>query len=415
MRTLNMKPSQSQRRGLAPLEFVLWLPVFLFVMALMVNFGTIAAWRVRGEIVSRDAVWRVRWPRTGASEPRPNQRIWPTSATMTVAGDAQVSNIDVPSIQHPVVRGTLPNDFVVQPILDPDRRGALKGTSAITRNYPLLPKLGPYASGDIENSLLDEMWQVAQMGVYTNRTRRIPYIYQLPKTDQSLPDQFVDAVHALFMMPHFAALDVLDRDEELRNLTGRYWEFHPRVRSLTRTDPAEVHELAVKPLVDRLAVNGRVELGYISYRPRVMTDRFLSVFRQAIASMRQSIDNLQQSIASMQQSIDTMPQTIASMQQQIQGLQAQLNVTPPPSPQQQQSVQSQMQSLQSQLQSLPAQIQSFRSQIPSLRSQIQSLQAEIDELLPKVDQLEAYHDQLPEIEADLKQRYLQYQNEVSNL
>ncbi|MBI2480878.1 MAG: pilus assembly protein [Planctomycetia bacterium] len=58
--------SPRRRRGLAPLEFVLWLPVLLFVMALMVNYGTIATWRVRSEIVSQHAAWRTRWPRNPA-------------------------------------------------------------------------------------------------------------------------------------------------------------------------------------------------------------------------------------------------------------------------------------------------------------------------------------------------------------
>ena len=61
-----MMPRRSPRTrtGLAPLELVLTLPILVFVAALIFNLGVIAMWRVRGEVNSREAVWRARWPRT---------------------------------------------------------------------------------------------------------------------------------------------------------------------------------------------------------------------------------------------------------------------------------------------------------------------------------------------------------------
>ena len=47
---------RAKRRGLAPLEFVLWLPILMMVAGLIVNVGTSQTWRIRGEIVARDAV-----------------------------------------------------------------------------------------------------------------------------------------------------------------------------------------------------------------------------------------------------------------------------------------------------------------------------------------------------------------------
>ena len=102
-----------KRRGLAPVELVLWLPILLFVAALMVNFGTSATWRLRGKVVARDAAWRVRWPRTGANEPRPEDWVWPKPARMEVREGAPITQLENPMTQHPVVRGPLPNDFVV--------------------------------------------------------------------------------------------------------------------------------------------------------------------------------------------------------------------------------------------------------------------------------------------------------------
>ena len=51
-------------RGLAMLELILALPILLFIMALIINYGTVAAWKVREHSVARLAVWETRWPRT---------------------------------------------------------------------------------------------------------------------------------------------------------------------------------------------------------------------------------------------------------------------------------------------------------------------------------------------------------------
>ena len=58
-----MNPVQTSRgrRGLAPLELVLALPILLFVMALIVCYGTISAWKVREHSVARLAAWETGW------------------------------------------------------------------------------------------------------------------------------------------------------------------------------------------------------------------------------------------------------------------------------------------------------------------------------------------------------------------
>ena len=57
------------------LELVLALPILLFIMALIYDYGVVAAWKVRENSVARLAVWQTRWPRTGATDPRPSY--WP--------------------------------------------------------------------------------------------------------------------------------------------------------------------------------------------------------------------------------------------------------------------------------------------------------------------------------------------------
>ncbi len=58
------RSSPVRRRGLAMLELVLALPILLFIMALIYNYGVVAAWKVRENSVARLAVWQTRWPRT---------------------------------------------------------------------------------------------------------------------------------------------------------------------------------------------------------------------------------------------------------------------------------------------------------------------------------------------------------------
>ena len=53
------------------------------LMALMVNFGVVACWKVRGLSVARNAVWATRWPRWAAADPRP--AYWPPAAGLAAA------------------------------------------------------------------------------------------------------------------------------------------------------------------------------------------------------------------------------------------------------------------------------------------------------------------------------------------
>lgn len=338
------RPKRNRRRGLAPLEFVLWLPVLLFVMALMVNYGTMATWRVRGEVISRHAAWRQRWPRSGNNEGIPDRPFWPEDAAMTTERDVGLGILDIPEINHPAVRGPIPNEFVVRQILNPTR-GAYKGVSAVTREFPFLSRIGDYSSGDVDTPLIDHKWQVATMGV-PYRFRRTLLIYELPRTDPSLPEAFATAVGNVLSIPHYAGLAVLDRDEDIRKYRGGYVDFHPRVGRMCELDPTVVREEEVVPLVDIRGGDDGIRLGQISRLPRRMTNFFLNMYRAAKQRM----------------------------EQQIAALQAELGATPPPPPERQQQI----------------------------RAQIAALQAEIAIITPKIEQLEAYLERLPQIEDQLR-------------
>ncbi len=309
----------TSRRGLAPLELVLWLPVLMFVAALIVNFGTMAAWRVRGEIVSRDAAWRVRWPRTGQGENRPLNKVWPEPAEIRVETTAGIDGLDAPSLQQPVVRGPLDNGWVVNNRLNPTQSQiAYRGIAAIERPYPMMASLGSYRSGDIQHFMTDGTWRIAQMGA-PNVFRRSFLIYELPETEQSLPEAFARSVEAVTEMPLYEALAVLDDDQEFQRYAGFSPDFHPRVPTgMQELDRQVIYEAVVVPLIDGVDIRDRIVFGEISQLPRRMTQAFLNMYNAEIAEQEQLIDSLEQ----LQDDPATPPDVLAAIPGQIAGAEA---------------------------------------------------------------------------------------------
>jgi hypothetical protein len=309
--------------------------VLLFVMALMVNYGTMATWRVRSEVISRHSAWRERWPRSGRTEGPPKRPFWPEDAVMTTEPDVRPDILDVPEINHPVVRGPIPNDFVVRPILDPTR-GAYKGVSEVNREYPMLPRLGDYKSGDVDTPLIDRKWQNAEMGI-PNRFRRTKVIYELPKTDPSLPQAFSQAVEDLLSIPHYDALRILERDEDIRKYRGGYVDFHPRIGRGCEIDPEVVRREHVERLIDTRG-SGDIRLGQISRLPRRMTNFFLSMYRGALRR-----------------------------------LQAELNGMPPPSPQRRGEIQREISELELKIQ----QLEDYQARLPQIEDDLRARAAAV--------------------------------------
>ena len=258
---------QPSRRGLAPLELVLWLPVLLFVAALMVNLGTMTAWRMRGEIVSRDAAWRARWPRTGENEPRPKKRIWPENAQMDVAedrpiGQGQGQGPDL-SVFGQDMRLLIP--WPQRELLDWDEGGAYRGTAEIDRAYPTLSKLGRFESCEIANPMLDRVWQSPLMHLESTTGRRLsmPNVYRRIKALFTEPELTVD----------FASLK--NAADSVRPLDNP--DFHPRVNSgRCELDVELVRRMEVIRLIGGLDAQGNLRQGEISRVP----GRMESYYRQ---------------------------------------------------------------------------------------------------------------------------------------
>lgn len=272
----------------------MWIPGLLFVAVLMLNFGHVAVWRARGEIASRDAAWRARPTREPGVE-APLRPIWPADARLTTVPDPPIMQLDHPAINHPVVRGPLPNGFVVRDTLNP-LQGAYHGSGAVTRNYPLLPKTGPYRTGEIRDPLFDLLWTCRETGNWVNVARRTPAIYRLPTTDPSLPAAFVSAHSAILSLPHFPALSVLDHDEEVRKYRGYYADFHPFINRGCELDPAVIKRTEVDRLVLSTNAAGNKQLGLVLRLPRNMTGFYLSMYRDEVDRLEGEIEYLQQQI-----------------------------------------------------------------------------------------------------------------------
>ncbi len=295
--TSRRQRGHERRSGLAPLELVAALPVLLFVAALIVNFGALAAWRVRGEIVARDQAWRARRPRTGANEAP--SAIWPAGATSDLIGGPQILALAHPELQHAVVRGPLPHGFFVEQLLDP-ARGYYQGRASVTRRFPMLSRLGPYVSGNIRHPLLDQKWPGWEMGI-PNVHRRSLRLYGFPVTDQRLPQHLANTRDSMLSMPNYGALLTLERDSDVYRYHGRYVDFHPRIphpysaratviEARCELDGEIVRTGPVARLVDALDEEGRAELRRISRLPRRMTDFFWRLYDTRVRRLERRIE-----------------------------------------------------------------------------------------------------------------------------
>ena len=271
------------------LELTLALPILLFIMALIINYGTIAAWKVREHSVARLQVWETRWPRTGSTDPRPSY--WPAAATMESSDQGTVPGMDDSRVNLPVARGPLPQATVNSNLLDPTR-GLREGTAGLTRTYPLLSTMGSYTITG-QTWLIDDKWQYQRMGMASNWQLRVPVLYALAEAPASLVNSYVQSVLAIAQAPFLAQLAPLDHDPDFIYYGALFgWggapNFYPHFRQMCTTDHT-LTDPAVSNLIDRIQGNN-------AKNPRVpslaehMGRRFLRLYERALAEF-QSILN----------------------------------------------------------------------------------------------------------------------------
>jgi len=314
-------PQACHRHGLSTLEMVLCLPILLFIMALMVNFGTVACWKVRSLSIAREAVWSTRWPRSGNSNPRP--AYWPQGAGISAAADGNVEALDDPRVDLPVARGPLPfGTRVNEELLDPTH-GLRRGSADITRGFPMLGGMGDYHL-EAKTNPLDDKWQFRRMGLSSTRQRRIPIIYVLAKAPSNLATAYVQAVSPVLYAPFRDDLRPMDNDEEYRAYGTRFgWgrrspDFYPRLRRFCTLD-AEVAQERRDNLIDR--IQGKVERNQdgrivrrVSSVAERMTRSFIGLYRRVIRALRASgATGTEAEISMLQAKIDTLNQFLQTL------------------------------------------------------------------------------------------------------
>lgn len=312
------------RRGLSTLELVLALPILLFIMALMINFGTVACWKVRALNVARDSLWSSRWPRLSVASPRPN--FWPATAGAGGGDAGNLPALDDPRVNQPVARGPLTGAVVNTNLLDPTR-GLREGSATLDRRFTMLAKLGIYhlRAG---TEALDNRWQYGQMGLLTNMERRIPVIYALQKASENLVTAYVQAVVAIYYAPFRQALSPLDRDDEfifygqLFHWSSGAPDFHPYLIQFCSLDRALADE-RVTELIDR--IQGKKKQPRVPDVAENMTRAFIGLYERAIQAYKDLINatpppppaqaaDMQSKIDQLQKKIDTLNEFLQTLQ-----------------------------------------------------------------------------------------------------
>jgi len=308
------------RRGLAPLELVLVIPLLMMVMALMINFAHQVAWKVQAQTASRQAVWRQRPTHLAGSRDRP-PRNWEPPASMSVGGvtppplfpqdpydnysalrgpllrDPQVGS---PTAQLQVDRGLLSlNDDLVQ------------GQASINREVVLLPRLYQIAF-DVKHPLLQSEWRFHDLGYGSNNDRRTLKLYSyLPHpevTKRGIDTQtaFLNVIRA----PFRPALAILDKDQELATWFGSAPDFHPQAGRPCVIDRDFVYRTVVQPLIDRIQGPKGGGRGGV---PEHMAQTFIRMYREQIAELQLQVPPPKAEIQALQDKIDELNRFIGTL------------------------------------------------------------------------------------------------------
>ena len=310
------------RSGLAPLELVLALPLLLSVMALIVNFGHVATWKIRAATNSRLAMWRHRPLWNADSDPKPLSW-WPQSATMGVSGGSRVSQVDAIWNQAAIAQGWIKGPIFASGsgyLALRDKRfnemseGVSQGTSSVSQRYPFLPSMGSM-SLTVNHTLLDSAWQFHTMGYALNENRRANGWWQLEDNPEWSQEQqtFRDADSRIVSNPQRELMRPLDRDNELI-MGGYQYDFYARHAPVPINNPQVVRQTAIinqGGLLDRIKGNQAFTTDGVCER---MAKSYLSMYQDELAIAQTMmpppqvrIGQLQQWIMELQNFIATLP------------------------------------------------------------------------------------------------------------
>jgi hypothetical protein len=142
---VSLRPS---RQGLAPVELILALPIWMMLAALMVLMGTTGVWRLRTQVVAREAAFRAVWPRNPEDDNSPPQEWWAPSATMSTSAASPAVMTDDPFASHAVIRGPvlveplLRLDMAVDPAVMPTAISVIRGEASLNHHSAVWQRSG---------------------------------------------------------------------------------------------------------------------------------------------------------------------------------------------------------------------------------------------------------------------------------
>lgn len=295
-----------RRRGLAPLELTLALPMLVFLMALMIDFGVAGAWKVRTQANTRYAAWRTVNARTGEFNPTP--RYWPASAPLTTNAGADLPQSSQlwdsqQALLCPCIRGpqlTAPSAPVTVNV--PGRMEmdgtVLEGNAILERPVPLLKTALPGGKFrfNLKQDVFDNQWQFYSLGIGWNTDIRADAWWDVEHSDLSALDGTVDSflqllnddLKTLQTNPKQGDLYPLDNDDEFTRYDG--WpppDFYPRLSGRCESDPQLVYMSIVSRLDEDGQPNQNSLLSRIDRLPCTMSNSFTSMYKSWICGLEQ--------------------------------------------------------------------------------------------------------------------------------
>jgi hypothetical protein len=324
--------SRSRRRGLAPLEFVLALPMLVVMMALMIDFGFAGAWKIRTQTNARYAGWRTLTVRTGEANATPPY--WSASAPLTAQGGSPLPEVSndwdaTNDLLCPCARGhALTAPAAIASINVPGRLemddDIIRGNADLTRTMPLLRGALPATQGrfrfNLNQDLFDNHWQFHSLGIAWNDSPRSRVWWDIEHSDLTALEpaidqnkQLLDTNHQLLTTnPNQADLYPLDNDDEFIRYTGSAPEFHPRIGRICMSDPQVLYLSAISRVDQDGHSNPNSLLSRIDRLPCTMSSSFTSMYRSWICELEQcgfndgDIDPLRQRYGDLQQFMGTL-------------------------------------------------------------------------------------------------------------
>jgi hypothetical protein len=336
------------RRGLAPLEMVLVLPLLMFIMALMVNYATAACWKVRTLTAARQGMWRARmnyWRGDGD----PHLPDWPTEGRVSLSGGAPLADIASIWAQPEIDKAFLRGPVIVNegPYPDPGQSqgasiavrsrdnmsitsGVGEGRARLARSLPLLKNMrmtqaeadrvagaSPRDMGqfsyNLRHALVDNRWQFSNMGYGWNWDRRSNGWYEIRDAGAWAQQQgrLRQADQNLRSFPSRDALRVLDRDDELMQFFNSVPEYCFRRPIGCSTDVTTVRLSIVDTVVT--SIQGDQGGGRNGF-PDCLARRFLSMYTQQLQTAQNQMPQDVATIARVTPLIQQLQQFIGSLQ-----------------------------------------------------------------------------------------------------